>query len=88
MVEGRLRKYYEDVCLLEQSYVIDTDYKVQQVVENFAKEIGTKVTLTAFAIYKLGEGLEKKQDDFATEVISLHAGKAQYAIYFFILINL
>lgn len=70
MVEGRLRKYYEDVCLLEQNYVIDTDYKVQQVVENFAKEIGTKVTLTAFAIYKLGEGLEKKQDDFATEVIS------------------
>ena len=71
MVEGRLRKYYEDVCLLEQNYVIDTDYKVQQVVENFAKEIGTKVTLTAFAIYKLGEGLEKKQDDFATEVISV-----------------
>ena len=71
MVEGRLRKYYEDVCLLEQNYVIDTDYKVQQVVDDFAKEIGTKVTLTAFAIYKLGEGLEKKQDDFATEVISV-----------------
>ena len=60
MVEGRLRKYYEDVCLLEQNYVIDTDQKVNQVVDNFAKEIAAKVTLTAFAIYKLGEGLEKK----------------------------
>lgn len=68
MVEGRLRKYYEDVVLLEQLYVIDGESRVKQVVEKAAKEIGAPVKLTAFARMALGEGIEKEEKDFAAEV--------------------
>lgn len=68
MVEGRLRKYYEDVVLLEQLYVIDGESRVKQVVEKAAKEIGAPVTLAAFARMALGEGIEKEEKDFASEV--------------------
>lgn len=68
MVEGRLRKYYEDVVLLEQLYVVDGESRVKQVVEKAAKEIGAPVTLAAFARMALGEGIEKEEKDFASEV--------------------
>jgi elongation factor Ts len=68
MVEGRLRKYYEDVVLLEQLYVIDGESRVKQVVEKAAKEIGAPVKLTGFVRMALGEGIEKEQTDFAAEV--------------------
>ncbi len=68
MVEGRVRKYYEEVCLLEQTYVIDGETKVRKVVENAAKDIGAPVKVTAFTRYALGEGIEKAQSDFAAEV--------------------
>jgi elongation factor Ts len=68
MVEGRLRKYYEDVVLLEQLYVIDGESRVKQVVEKAAKEIGAPVKLAAFARMALGEGIEKEEKDFASEV--------------------
>lgn len=68
MVEGRLRKYYEEVVLLEQVYVIDPDKKVKDVVAEAAKELGTPVTITGFVRYALGEGIEKKEEDFAAEV--------------------
>ena len=68
MVEGRLNKYYEEICLLEQVFVLDGENKVSVVVENVAKELGSPVKLTAFARFTLGEGLEKKQSDFAAEV--------------------
>ncbi|MBK8157418.1 MAG: elongation factor Ts [Rhodospirillaceae bacterium] len=68
MVEGRLRKYYEDVVLLEQLYVIDGESRVKQVVEKAAKEIGAPVKLVAFARMALGEGIEKEEKDFASEV--------------------
>ena len=68
MVEGRIRKYYEEVVLLEQKYVIDGENKVSVAVENFAKEIGAPVKLVAYARYALGEGIEKKEEDFAAEV--------------------
>jgi len=68
MVEGRLRKYYEDVVLLEQLYVIDGESRVKQVVEKAAKEIGAPVKLTGFVRMALGEGIEKEQKDFAAEV--------------------
>jgi elongation factor Ts len=68
MVEGRLRKYYEDVVLLEQLYVIDGESRVKQVVEKAAKEIGAPVKLVAFARMALGEGIEKEEKDFAAEV--------------------
>ncbi|ALG71637.1 elongation factor Ts [Azospirillum thiophilum] len=68
MVEGRVRKYYEEVCLLEQTYVIDGETKVRKVVENAAKDIGAPVKVTGFTRYALGEGIEKAQSDFAAEV--------------------
>lgn len=68
MLEGRIRKYYEEVVLLEQTYVIDGETKVRKVVENVAKEIGTPVKLTGFVRYALGEGIEKAESDFAAEV--------------------
>ena len=68
MVEGRLRKYYEDVVLLEQLYVIDGESRVKQVVEKTAKEIGAPIKVTGFVRMALGEGIEKEQKDFAAEV--------------------
>lgn len=68
MVEGRIRKYYEEVCLLDQVYVLDQESKVSGVVADLARELGTPVTLTGFARFALGEGIEKEQSDFAAEV--------------------
>ncbi|WP_298372180.1 translation elongation factor Ts [Azospirillum sp.] len=76
MVEGRIRKYYEEVCLLEQVYVIDGETKVRKVVENAAKDIGAPVAVTSFARFALGEGIEKAQTDFAAEVAATAAGQA------------
>jgi elongation factor Ts len=68
MIEGRLNKYYEEVCLLDQIFVLDGENKVSVVVENAAKDLGTPVTLKAFTRFTLGEGMDKKQNDFAAEV--------------------
>ncbi len=68
MVEGRMRKYYEEVVLMEQTYVIDGETKIKQVIENAAKAVGAPVTLAAFIRYGLGEGIEKQTTDFAAEV--------------------
>ena len=71
IVEGQINKYFGEICLLEQVYVIDTDMKVGKVVEKLAKDVGTDVTLAGYVRYQLGEGIEKKEDDFAAEVASL-----------------
>ena len=68
MVEGRLRKFYEEVVLLEQVYVIDPEKKVGKVIEAAAKEIGAPIEVAGIARYQLGEGIEKKESDFAAEV--------------------
>ena len=68
MVEGRVRKYYEETVLLEQVYVVDGETRIKDVVANAAKELGVPVKLTAFRRYALGEGIEKKETDFAAEV--------------------
>jgi len=68
MVEGRLRKFYEEVVLLEQTYVIDGESKVKAVVAAVAKEIGAPVEIKAFQRMALGEGIEREQKDFAAEV--------------------
>jgi elongation factor Ts len=68
MVEGRLRKFYEEVVLLEQTYVIDGESKVKAAVAALAKEIGAPVEITAFHRMALGEGIEREQKDFAAEV--------------------
>lgn len=74
MVEGSLRKFYEQVVLLEQTFVIDGESKISDVLEKAAKEIGAPVKLTSYVRYELGEGVEKKADDFASEVAKMAAG--------------
>lgn len=76
MVEGRVRKYYEEVVLLEQVYVIDNKTKISQVVADAAKTVGAPVKITAFAHFKLGEGVEKQETDFAAEVAAAASGAA------------
>lgn len=71
MVEGRIRKYYQEVCLLEQAFIKDDELKVKQYIEKVAKENGTSIKVVKFARFEKGEGLEKKQDDFAAEIASL-----------------
>jgi elongation factor Ts len=68
MVEGRLRKFYEETVLLEQLYVVDGESRVSAVVEKAAKEIGAPVTIAGFRRFALGEGIERKESDFAAEV--------------------
>jgi len=68
MVEGRLRKFYEEVVLSEQTFVVDGETKVAKVVENAVKEIGAPINLAGFVRFALGEGIEKKSEDFAAEV--------------------
>lgn len=65
MVEGRLRKYYEEVVLLEQVYVHDQDVRVKQAVEKAAKELGAPVRIGGFVRFALGEGIDKEQADAA-----------------------
>ncbi len=68
MVEGRIKKYYDEVVLEEQAYIMDPDKKVKDVVAEAAKELGTDIKLTEFVCFKLGEGLQKREEDFAAEV--------------------
>ena len=71
ILEGQINKFFGETCLLEQVYVVDTDHKVGKVVEALAKEVGGQVTLTAYERFQLGEGIEKKEEDFAAEVASM-----------------
>ena len=68
MVEGRLRKYYQEVVLLEQTWVIDGESRVAKVVEEAGKKLGAPVAVKGFFRYALGEGIEKEDSDFAAEV--------------------
>ena len=68
MVEGRVRKYYDEVVLEEQAYIMDPDKKVKQIIAEAANELGADVKLVNFVRFKLGEGLQKKEEDFASEV--------------------
>ncbi|MDP2697775.1 translation elongation factor Ts [Thalassospira sp.] len=68
MIEGRIRKYYEQVVLLEQTYVIDGESKVKDVIEAAAKSAGSPITLKGFLRFELGDGIEKEEKDFAAEV--------------------
>ena len=68
MVEGGLRKFHQEVVLLEQAFVIDGKTKVSKVVDDAAKQVGAPVRLAGFLRFALGEGIEKKSEDFAAEV--------------------
>jgi len=69
MVEGRIQKYFKEVCLLEQPFVKDQDKAVKDVVNEKIAEIGEKISIRRFVRYEMGEGLEKRKDDFVDEVM-------------------
>lgn len=71
MIDGRIKKFYEEICLLEQVFVMDNDKKVLDVLKTFEKENGKTVEIQEYCLYVLGEGLEKKEDNFAEEVASM-----------------
>ncbi len=68
MVEGRIKKYYKDVCLLEQPFVKDGDKSIKQVMAETAKAIGANLDLVRFERFERGEGIEKRKDNFAEEI--------------------
>lgn len=70
MVEGRLEKYYKENCLLEQQFIKDTDISVQELIHEKIAKMGENISIRRFARYEVGEGIEKEQVDFATEVMS------------------
>ena len=74
MVAGKLGKFYEKNCLLEQEYVKEDKMSVAQYVANTAKELGGDIKITNYFIYEKGEGLEKREDDFAAEIEKLVKG--------------
>ncbi len=74
MVEGRMTKFFKESVLMTQIFVMDGERSIQQVVADEAKSLGTDVTLKAYARVELGEGIEKKEEDFAAEVAKTVAG--------------
>jgi len=71
MVEGRIGKYYEENCLLQQAFVKENKVTVEQHIAAVAKELGGEIKLVKCVRFERGEGIEKKQDDFAAEVASM-----------------
>jgi len=71
MVEGRLRKFYEEVVLLEQTFVIDNETRIAKAVEAAAEAAGAPVEVTGFVRFALGEGIEREESDFASEVAEM-----------------
>ena len=71
MVEGKLRKFFEENCLLQQAFVKDGDISVGQYIENCAKAAGGSLKLVEYTRFEKGEGLQKREDDFAAEVAGM-----------------
>lgn len=75
MVMGRLGKFYERVCLVEQAYVKDDDLTVGKYVAQTAKELGTDIKIEAFCLFEKGEGIQKREENFAEEIAKLTGNK-------------
>ncbi|NLT16402.1 MAG: translation elongation factor Ts [Clostridiales bacterium] len=75
MVEGRIGKYYKEVCLMEQPFIKDTDMTVTDLINEKTVKIGEKISIRRFARFALGEGLDKREDNFAEEVMNQTEGK-------------
>ncbi|OGX61625.1 MAG: elongation factor Ts [Paenibacillus sp. RIFOXYA1_FULL_44_5] len=70
MVEGRMSKFYEEICLLEQPFIKDPDKTINQLLNEKISQIGENISIRRFNRFELGEGLEKKQENFAEEVMA------------------
>lgn len=68
MVEGRIQKYYKEVCLLDQAWVKDGDKSITKYLQEKSKEVGSQITVNTFVRFERGEGIEKKEENFAEEV--------------------
>ena len=68
MVNGRIQKYYKEVCLLDQAWVKDGDKSITKYLQEKSKEVGSPITVTRYARFERGEGIEKVEEDFAAEV--------------------
>ena len=71
MVEGKIKKYFKEVCLVDQEYVKESKLSVQQYTDSVAKELGAPIQIVEFVRFEKGEGLEKRSDNFADEVASM-----------------
>lgn len=71
IVTGRLGKFFKEICLVDQAYVQDGSMSVKQYTENVAKELGGDIKIAAFTRFEKGEGLEKREDNFAEEIASM-----------------
>ena len=71
IVNGRLEKFYKEVCLMEQEFIRDPAKDITQVINEAILEIGEKITIRRFVRYEMGEGLEKRQDNLAEEVAKM-----------------
>ena len=67
MMEGRMRKFYEETVLLHQTFVIDGETRIEKVIEKASKELGTPVEIAGFVRFQVGEGIEKTESDFADD---------------------
>ncbi len=74
MIVGRMNKFYQEVCLLKQSFVINPDLTVEKAVEEAAADAGAPITVTGYARLAVGEGIEKEEEDFAAEVAKTMGG--------------
>lgn len=70
MMDGKVKKYYSEACLLEQPFVMNPDKKIREVVTDAILTIGEKISIRRFTRYEMGEGLQKRQNDFANEVLA------------------
>ena len=68
MVEGRVKKYYEENCLLKQAFVKDPSITIEKLVKEYSDKMGKQLTVKRFVRFEMGEGLEKRVTDFAEEV--------------------
>jgi elongation factor Ts len=69
MLTGRIEKYYKEICLLEQIFVKDSSLTIKKLLENASKELGAEISVKRFTRYEMGEGLQKREDNFAEEVM-------------------
>ncbi len=75
MIEGRIRKFYAEVVLLEQAFIMDGKTPVKQVISEAEKEIGSPIVIKSYVRFQLGEGIEKKEENFAAEVAAVAGNK-------------
>jgi elongation factor Ts len=75
MMEGRMRKYYEETVLLQQTFVIDGETQIAKLIEKASKDLGTPIEIEGFVRFQVGEGIEKADSDFADEVAQMAGGR-------------